>query len=118
MNPAARRLSDREVLLEQCTTFECHSCGAKPSFLYRVRMQEWPSAASSPTEYERFVIRRRLVCDDCFRSFVYPEHAICAFTTIAGKVWCLRQRPEKRAVIYTRERWLAYVDSVRGQRLK
>ena len=24
MNQATRRLSDLEVLLEQCTTFECH----------------------------------------------------------------------------------------------
>ena len=61
----------------------------------------------------RFVIRRQLVCDGCFRLFVYSERAICAFATIAGKVWCLRQRPDKRTVIYTRERWVLFVDRMR-----
>ena len=113
-----RQLSDSEVVLEQGTRFECHMCGDKPPFLCRVRIQEWPSASvpSLPIDYERFVIRRRLICTPCFCSFVYPGRAVCAFTTVAGKTWCLRHRPEKRAVLYSLERWLAYVDRVRKHR--
>lgn len=111
MNPG-RQLSDSQMVIEQGPRFECHMCGEKAPVLCRARIQEWPSATvpSLPTDYERFVIRRRLICTRCFYSFVYPGRAICAFATVAGKVWCLRHRPEKRAVLYSHERWVAYVD--------
>lgn len=99
--------------MEQPGTFRCYVCCEEPDFLYRVRVQELATGPYPPEEDERFVIRRRLVCDRCFRAFAYPVNIVTAFATIAGKTWCLRQRPSQRAPIYTRERWLRYVDQVR-----
>lgn len=116
MNHISSGLTDLEVVLH-CDVFRCHVCGEEPPFLYRVRLQEWPTHAYALEEDERFVIRRRLVCNQCLRTFRYPENVICGFATIAGRTWCLRQRPHDRPVVYTRERWLRYVDHVRLHRL-
>lgn len=117
MNRFPARLTDLQVLLH-CDAFRCHVCADEPTLLYRVRIQEVSRHPYLLEEEERFVIRRRLLCDRCFRAFVYPGNMICAFATIASKTWCLRQRPSQRAPIYTRERWLRYVDQVRGRRQK
>jgi hypothetical protein len=113
------RATDFEVLLEQQGTFRCHICSDEPAVLYRARLQQSPTRDATLQDFldgERFTIRRRLVCARCLRAFVFPNNAICAFATIAGKPWCLRQPPDWQPPVYTREKWFRYVDGARRRR--
>ena len=119
MNRRLGRATDFEVLLEQQGTFRCHICAGEPALLHRVRIQQSPTRDSTLQDFldgERFTIRRRLVCTRCLGAFVFPDNSICAFATIAGKPWCLRQRPDRQPPAYTREKWFRYVNGVRKRR--
>jgi len=113
MSRTPRRRTDFEILLEQQGVFRCHTCSDEPATLYRARIQQSPTRDSTLQdllEGERFTIRRRLVCARCLGAFVLPDKLFCAFATIAGKPWCLRQRPGQQPPAYTREKWFKYVD--------
>jgi len=111
------RVSDHFEVVLHCDAFRCHVCADEPTFLYRVCIQEWPTGPYALEEDERFVIRCRLVCDRCLRTFVCSERAASVFATIAGKTWCLRQCPSHQPQVYIREHWFRYVDDVRRRRL-
>ncbi len=108
----AQPLTDFEVLVEQGADFRCFICSKdEPPWrwrrryskdeppLFRARLQEWPSRPYPFAERERYAIRRRLICRDCFDAFVYIEEPMVrrrrgcleyAWAELEGRTWGLR----------------------------
>ena len=114
MSNVPGRLTDLEFLLEEQSAFRCYLCSDEPNILYRLHLAEWPREGWECVSDMRSMLRRCLVCPRCFRAFEFRD--LAATAKIADKVWWLAH-PGPFPPMYTREKWLRYVEWMRKRQL-